>query len=928
MEINRGYWNSYREIIDECIAALDIEIAVLKGNTSRKEKIFEGYFLGAEGGKQLYLFKLEEELYLMDSSPIKVIYGKNTIRGEVIFCERFEILLALEDNIGAYVDEAVLYAEPWKLLVELQERLKETEDKDKKSRNLIKKLMLETHKAKILRGFSYPDRLGQANAIKQAIENDITFIWGPPGTGKTYTLAKIALESFYRDKRVLILSHSNIAVDGAIEAVLKLLPKEDFTQLINEYGDSEKGVFPIARYGYSRLDSIREDPFVNTYNQALRLFKEFCLETGLCDKIDSCQIIEDLEKRIKEIGAEIEILNKSRNRDMDMLRKRTSELLECREMLTKLKKIVRTIEKMNVVPNIKILATTISKTQIDEALYKSCFDVVLVDEVSMAYIPQAFYAASLARKRVIFIGDFRQLAPIAVSEKGENELVSRWLSRDIFEYCQVKECIDKRNFHPRMVLLDEQRRMHPSISRFSNENIYSCLLRDHESVKSKSLSQEVLSFIDTSNMVTVCRRDENGSRLNIINAFIAALIAIRNYEQNEKSVGIITPYNSQSKLVRKILRDIFGGAVDIPINCATVHKFQGSEEDVIIFDTVDSYRMRRAGVLLTSGEREKSERLINVAITRSKHKFIAIANKGYWRGRLGRKDILYKLFNYLASKGTSYTYKNLSNKLDTSNIGGPIRKQFKAYLLYKENCKLDELGISLREDFRKCKEVYLSIPNSTKESLKIIEHLVIDVLKLDSNQKRDKNRVELSIKAENIDLLPEGLKGFASGDAFTWDPVIIIDNKIIYYGIPFVKSEYVAIDVVIRFEGEETTKFIKSKLNLTKRKRLDKIRNNGTISLGEFVENKLRCSSCNHPLTIRKGKRNNFFIGCTNYPNCDYYEPYIKDHILDSYLKEYDIKCDKCSKGMKARVGKYGLFAGCGSYPKCKNTNKLTEFIY
>ena len=36
---------------------------------------------------------------------------------------------------------------------------------------------------------------------------------------------------------------------------------------------------------------------------------------------------------------------------------------------------------------------------------------------------------------------------------------------------------------------------------------------------------------------------------------------------------------------------------NIPVLAATVHKFQGSERDMMIFDTVDSYPQERPGVL-------------------------------------------------------------------------------------------------------------------------------------------------------------------------------------------------------------------------------------------------------------------------------------------------------------------------------------------
>ena len=48
----------------------------------------------------------------------------------------------------------------------------------------------------------------------------------------------------------------------------------------------------------------------------------------------------------------------------------------------------------------------------------------------------------------------------------------------------------------------------------------------------------------------------------------------------------------------------------------------------MIFDTVDSYPQKRAGMLLTGHE---SERLLNVAITRTKGKLIHVSDVRVWQ---------------------------------------------------------------------------------------------------------------------------------------------------------------------------------------------------------------------------------------------------------------------------------------------------------
>jgi DNA replication ATP-dependent helicase Dna2 len=47
---------------------------------------------------------------------------------------------------------------------------------------------------------------------------------GPPGTGKTTLIASVASELALEDKRVLIISHTNVAVDNALERIVKISP--------------------------------------------------------------------------------------------------------------------------------------------------------------------------------------------------------------------------------------------------------------------------------------------------------------------------------------------------------------------------------------------------------------------------------------------------------------------------------------------------------------------------------------------------------------------------------------------------------------------------------------------------------------------------------------------------------------------------------
>ena len=63
----------------------------------------------------------------------------------------------------------------------------------------------------------------QKEAVASALGRDTTFVWGPPGTGKTYTIGELGAQLFVKGKALLIASHTNTAVDGAVLRIAEAL---------------------------------------------------------------------------------------------------------------------------------------------------------------------------------------------------------------------------------------------------------------------------------------------------------------------------------------------------------------------------------------------------------------------------------------------------------------------------------------------------------------------------------------------------------------------------------------------------------------------------------------------------------------------------------------------------------------------------------
>ena len=88
------------------------------------------------------------------------------------------------------------------------------------------------------------------------------------------------------------------------------------------------------------------------------------------------------------------------------------------------------------------------------------------------------------------------------------------------------------------------------------------------------------------------------SRYNILHA-----IAIRNLTNylNDQGIiedindlGIISPYNAQAELISKIISEQNIQNVEV----GTVHRFQGNQKDIILFDLADSYGLPYVSKLL------------------------------------------------------------------------------------------------------------------------------------------------------------------------------------------------------------------------------------------------------------------------------------------------------------------------------------------
>ncbi|WP_373507971.1 type I DNA topoisomerase, partial [Thiocapsa sp.] len=85
------------------------------------------------------------------------------------------------------------------------------------------------------------------------------------------------------------------------------------------------------------------------------------------------------------------------------------------------------------------------------------------------------------------------------------------------------------------------------------------------------------------------------------------------------------------------------------------------------------------------------------------------------------------------------------------------------------------------------------------------------------------------------------------------------------------------------------------------------------------------CPKCGGQLSIRLG-RNGRFIGCTNYPECDYTRDLNPDKAeADAPELIEGRTCPLCNSSLEIKRGRYGKFIGCSAYPTCKHIEPLEK---
>lgn len=456
-------------------------------------------------------------------------------------------------------------------------------------------------------------------------------------------------------------------------AIIKIatmrLEKEHDDYLV-KYIDALKDMVNQDNYDYAKLTVMKREILAHI----IPLERIFTGQ-GKRDEVDKllCDISDYLQNCVKKSkkGEELVLLE-------------YMQALEENPMAVK--KTILDYSVVNGATNQQVMSKEISDLKNNDIIY----DNVLVDEAARSNPLDLFIPLSVAKEKIIMVGDHRQLPHIVDDEvvhemeddksEGFKEEIEEKLKKSMFQrlFYKLQELEEQEPRITRVITLDRQFRMHPSIGSFINRNFYQVHGEnvengitnvEHFAHNLPGLSDKACIWYDTPLRLGKERADKSKSR------YIEARRIAEHLKElldspggKELSYGIITFYRDQVDVINEVLaskeigilfRDENGRYTVAPeywnnkfgaeeyIKVGTVDAFQGREFDVVYLSMVrsnaDEVRAKtengnRQEVLARDKELRKKygflmfENRLCVAMSRGKKLLICVGDSGMLKG--------------------------------------------------------------------------------------------------------------------------------------------------------------------------------------------------------------------------------------------------------------------------------------------------------
>lgn len=457
----------------------------------------------------------------------------------------------------------------------------------------------------------------QSQAFKR-LQGRLQYIWGPPGTGKTFTIAgRITVRASNGD-RCLALAPSRNAADNVAVAVhhrmLSFLdPSEMRIYSWNQDPD------PALRKQYPhlfRVADVRDD--YNRRRSELRNEQNY--ERSI--RFDNAGGEKSLSNEEKEIIAkELEDIYRPR---FEGLRNRERQDIErliedaqviCASLHSFLydggyrELHVATVELDDARGRLEY---SLSPREVFEKMTVP-FHFTVVDEGSFAPLAALLNAVHRSVGPVLVCGDPLQLEPFISTPPGVRPEERFWFERSAFDPLSEEErekALEDRS--SKAIFLPIQRRMPAEIAEIVSQQFYRGVLKTAWTPPEWTVPEQLpaghLLLLDPDEWMHLLQG--NTSQRSFENTWNRSAQAVRCALQklgSSKGAAVVTPFNAQVNQMRDVLLG--------PVPCHTVYTAQGREYPLVFFDPVTP----RHGAV--------NMRTVNVAVTRASHTVVLVGRR-------------------------------------------------------------------------------------------------------------------------------------------------------------------------------------------------------------------------------------------------------------------------------------------------------------
>ncbi len=663
-------------ILDGCLEALAEEVGAVREELIRRGldaplQAGGGTLLESSGPGFRYGWTAPVGLDIRPDDGVRVRSAAGETLAFVTSYDRRRggLRLAVSDWLGRRPGPAELEFDPTWLLASLAERLEAILDRPERfhpetALRLLGRVYPELGRAEPRRAASNELNGAQREALERLLGSDAHFVWGPPGTGKTRLLGHAVAELAGRG-RVLVAATTNGAVDEAAGRIAAALGRE----------------WVLA----GRMIRVGAE-FSATGDAGLSL--EAALERRLAAGAGGVTAtLGELEGRLLRRYGGLDALagngrppfragpeeggpaGPARGRRASGAHatsapgaRRLHARLAAAARTSGDEEALRTLDRVGgeiqkqaalALREADIVLTTLAALAARDELVAQRFESAVIDEASAAPLPYVFLAASLASRRAVAIGDFQQLPAVVVSR---GPAAARWLGRDAFREAGVVGDAPPGELalpaeHDRLcAMLVEQYRMAPPVRALVSDLFYGGRLRDAPDVRGRPGPSHPLVLLETTSLRPTVERSE-GSRANEAHARAVTSLLEVAAAMGIDDVAVVVPYRLQARRLWGRVRGELGRAAPRNLEISTIHRFQGREKSVVVFDTVDAPPSR--SWFLHEGRNRDLPRLLNVALSRTRDMLVVVGTAEGLAATLPEDALLNRLVRRVEAEGTA-----------------------------------------------------------------------------------------------------------------------------------------------------------------------------------------------------------------------------------------------------------------------------------